>query len=447
MSFPRYPKYKASGVDWLGDVPEHWQTSRLKNLFTLMKRPPQDEDEIVTAFRDGEVTLRSNRRIDGFTNAIHEHGYQRILIGDLVIHAMDAFAGAIGVSDSTGKSTPVYSVCEPKTPSVISHYYGKLMRHMALSGYVNSLSKGIRERSTEFRWNEASNVLLVVPPISEQKAIVSFLDRETAKIDGLVEEQRRLMELLKEKRQAVISHAVTQGLNPHAPRKPSGIEWLGDVPEHWEVTRIKHVTCSIEQGWSPQCEGFPVETESDWGVLKVGCVNGGTFTPSENKVLPPELEPIEALGIVKGDLLISRANSRELVGSAAVPDRDYPNLMLCDKLYRLRFASDRCTSRFVCFYLSSSVVRGQIELGATGASASMVNIPQSTILELIFAVPPITEQREIVIALDREIDRLNTLTAEAQRAIDLLQERRTALISAAVTGQIDVRQFATREAV
>ena len=255
MSFPRYPKYKDSGVEWLGQVPEHWETTRLKNLFSLMKRLPEEGDEIVTAFRDGEVTLRTNRRVDGFTNAIREHGYQRILKGDLVIHAMDAFAGAIGVSDSDGKSTPVYSVCTPKRPAVNPYYYGRLMRNMALSGYINSLSKGIRERSTEFRWNEASNVVVPAPPDTEQTAIAAFLDRETGKIDGLVAEQRRLMELLKEKRQAVISHAVTKGLNPHAPLKPSGIEWLGEVPAHWELKRIKKLCSVISKGTTPSTVG------------------------------------------------------------------------------------------------------------------------------------------------------------------------------------------------
>jgi type I restriction enzyme S subunit len=279
----------------------------------------------------------------------------------------------------------------------------------------------------------------VVPPLAEQTAIAAFLDRETAKIDGLVAEQRRLMELLKEKRQAVISHAVTKGLNPHAPLKPSGIEWLGDVPKHWELTKIKRLARSIEQGWSPQCEGFPAETENEWGILKVGCVNGGTFNPSENKLLPPELEPIPSLAIVCGDLLISRANTRELVGSAAVAQQDFPKLMLCDKLYRLRFSPALCCPRFLSRYLGSTAIRGQIELGATGASASMVNIAQSAIMELAIAAPPFEEQREIVASLDHELAKLDTLTAEAQRAIDLLQERRTALISAAVTGQIDVR--------
>jgi type I restriction enzyme S subunit len=281
-----------------------------------------------------------------------------------------------------------------------------------------------------------------LPPDHEQALIASFLDREASKIDALVGEQRRLIELLKEKRQAVISHAVTKGLNPHAPMKPSGIEWLGDVPEHWKIVRVKHITRSIEQGWSPQCEGFPVETENEWGVLKVGCVNGGTLNTAENKVLPADLEPIPALGISAGDLLISRANTRELVGSAAVAVKDHSKLLLCDKLYRLRLQPDLCCPTFLSLYLGSSVVRGRIELGATGASASMVNIGQSIILELEVAVPTIEEQRNIVACLGRETAELDALTAEAERGIELLQERRTALISAAVTGKIDVREFA-----
>ena len=163
-------------------------------------------------------------------------------------------------------------------------------------------------------------------------------------------------------------------------------------------------------------------------------------------MLPPELEPIPALGIVSGDLMISRANTRELVGRAAVAARNYPNLLLCDKLYRIRFICDLSSPVFVCHYLGSSAVRGQIELEATGASASMVNIPQSAILELMIAAPPFAEQCEIVVALDIELAKLDTLTAEAQKAIELLQERRLALISAAVTGQIDVRGLQQREA-
>ena len=227
------------------------------------------------------------------------------------------------------------------------------------------------------------------------------------------------------------------------PRYPSyrdsGVAWLGEVPGHWDVLRIKHLVASLEQGWSPQCEGFPVQSEDEWGVLKVGCVNGGVFRPEENKTLPPELEPLPELGLASGDVLISRANTRELVGSAAVALRDYSRLMLCDKLYRLRLRADTCMPVFLAWYLGIPRVRGQIELSATGASSSMLNIGQSTILELDVAVPPSDEQTAITVCVDRETARIDALVAEAQSAITLLQERRTALISAAVTGRIDVR--------
>ena len=287
------------------------------------------------------------------------------------------------------------------------------------------------------------NLEIPFPPKTEQSTIAAFLDRETAKIDALIAEQQRLIELLKEKRQAVISHAVTKGLNPDAPMKDSGVEWLGEVPEHWDIKRIKNFTRSIEQGWSPQCESYSVETIKEWGVLKVGCVNGRAFNPSENKALPTNLEPLPELSVSKYDLLISRANTRELVGSAAVADQDYPNLLLCDKLYRIRLKADICSPTYLWRYLGVSKVRGQIELQATGASSSMLNIGQATILELAIALPPVDEQSEISSFLDRETAKLDALTTEAQTAITLLQERRTALISAAVTGKIDVRGFAS----
>jgi type I restriction enzyme S subunit len=174
-------------------------------------------------------------------------------------------------------------------------------------------------------------------------------------------------------------------------------------------------------------------------------VNGGAFRPEENKALPSELDPVPELGLEADDLLISRANTRELVGSAAVVDRDHANLLLCDKLYRLRFHRGSCTPWFIAYYLASPGVRGQIELQATGASSSMVNIGQSTILELTIALPGRSEQESITAFIRQACLQLDALTANAQSAITLLQERRSALISAAVTGKIDVRGLAPQQ--
>jgi type I restriction enzyme S subunit len=434
MSFPRYPKYKDSGVEWLGEVPEHWEVKRLKHNLRLLTEK--------TDRRENPVALENIEGWTGrFVSTDTEFQGEGIAFeaGDILFGKLRPYLAKAYLADSSGEAVGDFHVMRPRPES-----NGRFAQYQILNrdfiGAVDGSTFG--SKMPRASWDFVGAMKVTTPPVAEQTTIATFLDRETSKIDELVAEQRRLMELLKEKRQAVISHAVTRGLNPDAPLKPSGIEWLGDVPEHWEILKVKHLARSIEQGWSPQCEGFPAESETEWGVLKVGCVNGGTFNPAENKLLPPELDAIPALSIASGDLLISRANTRELVGSAAVAERDHTNLMLCDKLYRLRFDANRCCSRFISFYLGSSVVRGRIELEATGASASMVNIGQSVIMDLVSAAPPLEEQRDIIAALDIELSKLDTLTAEAQRAIDLLQERRTALISAAVTGRIDVRGLA-----
>ncbi len=413
MSLPRYPRYKDSGIAWMGRLPEHWGTSRLKNLFTLMKRAPEEGDEIVTAFRDGQVTLRSNRRVDGFTNAVHEHGYQRVRAGDLVIHAMDAFAGAIGVSDSDGKSTPVYSVCTPTHPVVYSQYYGRLLRHMALTGYINSLSKGIRERSTEFRWNEASEVVVAVPELPEQVAIASFLEHETAKIDALMAEQERLIELLKEKRQAVISHAVTKGLNPDVPMKDSGIEWLGKIPAHWGLHVIKRFA-TLQRGH----DLTDIErTDGPYPVVTSGGVSGthGSFMARGPGVVTGRYGSTGRLFYIESDFWPHNT-------SLYVSDfhGNYP--------------------RFVWYSLQT------VDFAAHSVKAAVPGIDRNDIHVLPAAVPPVEEQRTIVAHLEARTAQFDMLTTEAQLAIDLLQERRTALISAAVTGQIDVREVAGRAA-
>ena len=177
------------------------------------------------------------------------------------------------------------------------------------------------------------------------------------------------------------------------------------------------------------------------GVLKTGCVNGGVFKHNENKKLPDDLELISSLTVRAGDLLVSRANTRELVGSAAVPSISYPNLMIPDKIFRIRVKEKKASSRFIAFYLGSPFVRREIELSATGASSSMLNISQSAIADMLFPCPPVLEQDKIVGHIVEETYRLLALAEDALRLKKLLQERRSALISAAVTGKIDVRNW------
>ena len=186
-----------------------------------MKRPVREADEVVTCFRDGTVTLRRNRRLRSFTESLKEIGYQGIRRGDLVIHAMDAFAGAIGVADSDGKGTPVYSVCEPG-PTANSHYYAYVVREMARSQWIQALAKGIRERSTDFRFDEFASQQLPLPPLSEQAAIVRFFKHADRRIRRSIGAKQKLIALLgNQQKQAIIHRAVTRGLDPNVPVRPS----------------------------------------------------------------------------------------------------------------------------------------------------------------------------------------------------------------------------------
>lgn len=199
---------KDSGVEWIGKIPTHWDLIQPKYILNRVTRPIEDDDETITCFRDGQVTLRKNRREDGFTNSTKEHGYQQIRPGDLVIHEMDGFAGAIGISDSKGKSTPVYTVIEPDEKTDL-RFVVYLLREMSRSGKIQSLARSIRERTTDFRWRMWSGISFCFPPLQEQVLISSYLDRKTSQIRSLVEKETERIELLKEYRQSLISNVVT----------------------------------------------------------------------------------------------------------------------------------------------------------------------------------------------------------------------------------------------
>ena len=199
---------KQTNIKWIKQIPQHWEEKRAKNMFVRMARPVREEDEVITCFRDGEVTLRKNRRTEGFTESFKEIGYQGIRKGDLVIHQMDAFAGSIGVSDSDGKGTPVYICLQPKI-ECNNVYYAHLLRVMAYSGYIKSLYRGIRERSSDFRYETFARLALPLPPLSEQEEIVAYLDEKTAKIDLLIDKELQQIDHIKDLKQTLIADVVT----------------------------------------------------------------------------------------------------------------------------------------------------------------------------------------------------------------------------------------------
>ena len=289
-----------------------------------------------------------------------------------------------------------------------------------------------------------SNFSFPEPNTETQCLIANYLDRETARIDALVAEKERMLALLEEKRAALISRAVTRGLDPDVPMRRSGQAWLGEIPAHWQILRLKFLVDGIDQGSSPQCESSPAEADR-WGVLKTGCVNGGIFRETENKALPDWVEPFIESEIQIGDILMSRASgSVELIGSVAIVQRQpAARLLLSDKIYRLKAKNEIIIPDFLVFAMGARYLRQQIKSVISGAEGLANNIAKTDILEFVVVVPPVSDQERICKYLKTALDRNDVLRIALKDSLSLAKERRAALITAAVTGQIPLEAMRT----
>ncbi|GAN69920.1 restriction endonuclease S subunit [Acetobacter orleanensis NRIC 0473] len=240
MSFPKYPAYKDSGVEWIGEIPVGWSIKPFWTLFRRVKRNGHAEKELLSVYRDYGVIPKSSRD-DNFNKPSDDlAAYQLVEKNDLVINKMKAWQGSCAVSDFEGIVSPAYFVFS-STSNNFWKFLHYLFRCNLYTSYYYSISKGVRPNQWDLDPETHSRMAVILPSLPEQKAIASFLDRECGKIDALIAEQERLIALLAEKRQAVISHAVTKGLNPNAPMKDSGIPWIGVVPEGWDVVTAGRV--------------------------------------------------------------------------------------------------------------------------------------------------------------------------------------------------------------
>ena len=345
---------------------------------------------------------------------------KRAPIGELAILALEACAnqGCFLLS--------------PRRETDTRFYYHWLLTQVSL---LQALGCG--STFMELSGDVLKSLKLPLLPLVEQRAIADYLDRETTRLDALVAAKERWLELLAEKRRALITRAVTRGLNPSAPLRDSGIAWLGQIPKHWRVNRLRWFITRLEQGWSPQAEDREPD-DNDWAVLKLNAVNEGAFDDTKIKALPIGIERPESLEVHAGDFLVTRANTPKFVGDVCYVEQTRPRLILSDLIYRLKLDELALDGRFLNQFLLTPIGRSQIELDARGSSASMVKISQEHIKNWILPVPPLAEQRAIVAHIAAETAKIDALSQATQRTIDLLKERRAALIAAAVTGKLKI---------
>lgn len=443
MSFPAYPSYRDSGVEWLGEVPTHWESKRFKQVFRERDERSEDGDEeLLSVSAYTGVRPRREGLGDGehLSRAESLAGYKRCFPNDLVMNIMLAWNRGLGFSRSNGIVSPAYCVFK-----VIDggdpRYLDYLLRSDDYIGYFKCFSAGVIDSRLRLYPDSFLALTTALPPYSEQTAIAAFLDRETAKIDALVEEQRRLIELLKEKRQAVISHAVTKGLDPTVPMKDSGVEWLGQVPAHWEDCKLGHVA-KLQSGYAFSSSDF-----GDVGIPLVRMTNldRGRLDLSTAVCVPAD-KSNERVALNAGDLVWGMSGSIGETGSlgnfARVTNDDLP----CQLNQRVgRFVvSKGLRVDFLELLIQSESFQKQTILFVTGTA--QFNVSAEQVQSIIVAVPPVEEQAHIVITVRGALDGFQRLLEQAEKSINLFHERRSALISAAVTGKIDVRGVTVRQA-
>jgi type I restriction enzyme, S subunit len=426
--------YKPTPLRWLQMVPSHWRIERGKNIFGESTLPVRDGDGVVTCFRDGQVTLRTNRRTTGFTNAILEGGYQGVRKGQLVIHAMDAFAGAVGVSDSDGKCTPEYAVCDPVTDAN-PQYFAFLLREIARRNYILIECPAVRERAPRFRYVSFGNMAFPVPPPDEQAAIVKFLDHADRRIRRYIRAKQKLIKLLEEQKQAIIHQAVTRGLNPNVKLKPSGVLWLGDVPEHWEMMRAKQVCAAIidcKNRTPSQVEG------GEYWVVRTTCIKKSFFEREGG--YPTDREQFEVWtqrgAPRQGDVFFTR----EAPAGEACMVPGSGDLCMGQRMMYFRPNPDLLDGEFLLLTIYGPVVRRYIEINCSGSTVGHLRLGQVYSLPLLWC--SVDEQKQIVAHVKGQTQGIELAQARAASEVDLLREYRTRLISDVVTGKLDVRQAA-----
>lgn len=413
MKYKKYSSYKDSGVEWLGEIPESWDARRLG--FYFKERREKVSDKVFSP-----LSVTKNGIVPQLENAAKSDdgdNRKKVCKGDFVINSRSDRKGSSGLSQLDGSVSLINTVIEPK--NINENYIHYLLKSQPFQEEYYRYGKGIVADLWSTNYSEMKNIIISSPTLKEQQQIANFLDKATAKIDTLIEKQTKQIELLKEKRQAVISHAVTKGINPNVPMKDSGVEWLGEIPEHWEVKKLKFVlqllnkkekiinqiVVALEniESWSGKYIESDSSYQGDDVAFCIGDILFGKLRPYLAKVFLCSFD-----GIAFGDLLAYR------------PIKDY-------------------ASKYAFYSLISEDFIKIVDSSTYGTK--MPRASSEFLSEMRLTVPPLKEQQQIANYLDEKTSKIDILIEKSNKSIELLKEKRTALISACVTGKIDVRNL------
>ena len=423
--YQQYAEYKDSGYFHLGEIPKDWKILKLKHLTRCLDGQRIPLNAIERGEKKGNIPYwGANKIVDYVDDWIFYE--QLILLGE---------DGAPFFDPNKDVAFLVNGKIWPNNHVHVLRPFKKLVNPTFLTYAINCTDFSLYiSGSTRDKLNQSDmdNICIRFCSQAEQTQIANFLDHETAKIDSLIDKQEQLIELLKEKRQAVISHAVTKGLDPNVPMKDSGVEWLGQVPEHWISSRLKYYTNQIVDG----AHFTPTYSESGIPFLRVTDIHNAAIDMENIKYIPEHehFDLIQRCKPEKGDLLLSKNGT---IGVPKLIDWEW-KFSIFVSLCLIKFKKN-LKAEFAEYFFKSYEIQEQI-FGLIKKS-TVINLHLDKIQNFWFSIPSVDEQIEIVNFLNHKTNELDNLISKAELAIQLMQERRTALISAAVTGKIDVRNW------
>lgn len=415
----RYNAYKDSGVKWIGEIPSHWKTTKLKHIIVKLYREKRPNSELLVCSNKGKVIKKGDSKI-GLV-ADNDDIYQGVCKGDLLIHGMDTWHGAIAISNFDGMCTPVVHVCDSKQNKT---YIALYLQFMAISKVFKLISNGVRQNTSDFRsWDKVGAIPIMVPPLHEQQAIVDYLKDKTLKIEQYVFARERERELLDSLKQSEIANVVTRGLNPNVKMKDSGIPWIGEIPEHWEVKKMRSIFRLAHE-----------KTEEErTDLLSLSQYTGIRYKSQCDKTGMFEAESTVGYNIVhKGQFVMNIMLAWN--GSYAVSDLDgiiSPSYCIFD------FKED-CDKRYFNYLLRTEMYQGEFKANSKGLIDSRLRLYPDYFFPIGVIVPPIEEQNAISDYIDSKLQKIDQYMSDLQREIDYLKEFKQRLISDAVTGQLCV---------
>ncbi|WP_176767739.1 restriction endonuclease subunit S [Daejeonella rubra] len=434
ISLPKYEQYKDSGVEWLGEIPEEWQTTKVKNVFTLIidPAPKNNAFELLSVYTD--IGVKPRRELEERGNkASTTDGYWFVKKGDIVVNKLLAWMGAIGVSNYDGVTSPAYDILRAKI-KIESNFFHYLFRNDACISELKRHSRGIMDMRLRLYFDKFGDIIIPFPKYEEQLNIVSFLDRKTAIIDQAIGINEKQIELLKERRQILIHKAVTRGLNPDVKMKDSRVEWIGEIPEGWEVKKLRY----LANCFPSNVDKHSKVNEKEVRLCNYTDVYKNDFITDDMDLMVATAsdEQINKFTLKKGDIVITKDS--ETASDIAVPTYIKENLtnVICGyhlaiiKTYQINY------SKYLFQALKTKLFNTQFEICSNGITR--VGLGNSDLRNGYFLLPSPQEQIEIAEFIEKGTAKIATAISLKEQEIEKLKEYKATLINSAVTGKIKV---------